>query len=124
MHEHQGRRITDSERITVIEDKFLKCSADVSDSISSLTARFEAMQEALNRNTSALQKYNDHGLTEILKAHNDQKAVLAKAEGYGKRIIFLSKVGTALAGMAITVGGIIAVIAYFVQNGYWPSGAP
>lgn len=118
-----GRRSTDSERITAVEDKLLKCSVHVSDSISSLTERLESMQEALDRNTQALQKYNDSGLHEILKEHNDQKAFVEKSEGYGKRIIFLSKVGASLIGIAVMIGGVIAAIVYFAQNGQWPSGS-
>ena len=116
----KGRRSTDTERITEIEEKFLKCSADVSESIASLTSRMKLHAETIEKLTVEYKRMNESGLSAMIKEFNDKKVFAERSENYGRRIVFVGKISAA----ATVIGGTIYAIVYAISNGHWPSGMP
>ena len=110
MTEIVGRRATDTERIDELQKEFIKCSSDMTLSVNGLTGEMRSLKNALEQISDEIKKYNDSGLPEIIKTYNEQKGFVATSEKYGKRIVWIT-----------AVGGAIATIIYFIKNGVWPS---
>lgn len=106
----KGRRFSDSERIDYLRQDFLKCSSDVSMSISNLTEEMRSIQTTLENLSGELRKYNDSGLPEIIRTYNEQKGFIATSSKYGKVILWIVSIG----------GGLMAIQHFFFNNFTWP----
>ena len=106
-----GRRYNDAhERIDSMEKSIVECSTRFSMSLESLSHKFESMEKALNENTDALRRYQEAGLADMVREHNEEKGFRVTSTRYGKMVVFVS-----------VVGGAVAAIVYFLKTGSWPS---
>lgn len=112
----ERRRSNDKEMDDLRAD-FHSCSASVTAAVDRLAHQVGELKHAMNYNDNA-------GLQEMLKDFRDQKGFVAKSEQYGQRLVWGGKIFAWFAGISLTIGGVIAAIAHYMQNGVWPSGAP
>lgn len=118
--QYSGRRSTDTERIIDLENNLLKCSSDVTESITSLTSQMKLHAETIEKLTVEYKRMNESGLSAMIKEFNDKKVFAERSENYGRRIVFVGKISAA----ATVISGTIYAIVYAIANGHWPSGAP